>query len=178
MNAAATGYARALFRAAETRGVLARVSEELALIEGVLGKHSHFLNNPAIPASRKADALHSALNGQADPLTVGFLVRLVKDRRLKLLPHVRRVYDIMASEALGEVTVRLRVRYAPSDKLLTRLRDELSARGLFAREKRDAAVFEVVIDESVIGGFIAEHRGRVVDASLKTKLTRLNAIKA
>lgn len=175
MNGAVSGYARALFRAAEARGVLAQVVEELTLIEGVLQQHERVILHPTLPASRKAEALRKALEGQADPLTVRFLTRLAADRKLKLLPRIKALYDTMAAEALGEVTIRLSVRYTPSEKMLRRLREELPALGLFPQEKRDAAVFEIVMDETVIGGFIAEYRGRVVDASLKTRLMRLNA---
>lgn len=175
MSGAAADYARALFRAAGVQGVLARVAGELTQMEGFLREHAHFFGNPVIPSARQAKVLLHVLEGQADPLTAGFLERLIRDRRLNLLSRICRIYSTMVEAELGDVTVRLRVRYSPSQQILSELREELAKRGLFPKEKRDAAVFDIVIDESVIGGFIAECRGRVIDASLRTRLARLSA---
>lgn len=173
MNGASAGYARALFNAAAERGVLERVSEELGQLESIFAEHAHFFSNPAVPSSRQACVLRDILDGRADELTIRFLERLAQDRQMKQFSHIRKQYDRLVEAELKAVSVLLRVRDVPSENLMRIMREDLAQWGLFPVEKKDTVVFEVVIDKNILGGFIAECRGRMIDASLRTRLARL-----
>ncbi|MDR3207922.1 MAG: F0F1 ATP synthase subunit delta [Oscillospiraceae bacterium] len=174
MSAPERELAQALFQAAQSRGRLASVSEDLAAVTPLLLRESRFFLNPGVPAARQTEALSACLSGQADPLTVQFLNLLCARRLLRLLPRILARYDALCAEAAGEITVRLRIPYAPGPALLNQLRDALADWGMYPPERRDRVSFDIVIDLDLIGGFMAECNGRVLDASLKYRLFLLN----
>ena len=165
-------YAQALFRAAARVGP-EQVADELRALEPLILEHRRFFFNAGLPVARQNAVLREALDGRADPLTEQFLMMLCVRRRLHRLPHIRERYDALCAEALGELTVRLALPYAPDDALLQKLRDSLGRLGLYPHERRDRVTFTAEVEPALIGGFVAECGGRVIDASLKTVLANM-----
>ena len=173
MSAAERAYAQALFETAAAKNKLAVVSEELELLEPLIRTHRNFFFNPGLPSEHQVRVLHDCLDGQADRLTTLFLTLLCARRRLKLLPRVRKQFDMLCAEALERRTVLLRIPYEPDETLLARLRDALGDLGLYSPAHKDMVSFETVIDGGLLGGFVAEYRGRILDASVRTQLAKL-----
>jgi len=173
MNSADTAYAQALFRAAGLSDKLSLIAEELRQLEPLILKHRHFFFNAGVPAARQSEVLRECLDGQADVMTAQFLQLLCTRNRLRRLPMIRQRFDALCAEALHELTVRLRMPYQPDEALLTKMRDALGRMDLFPYEHRDRIQFTVEPDESLIGGFVAECDGRVLDASFRTVLLNL-----
>lgn len=168
-----TGYAMALLKASLERGAAARVADELPAVEKLLASHAGYFYDPKITAGDKADMLRELLDGKADALTVQFAVLLAGRRRLRYLPGIRRQFDKMAAAALGRVFVRLWVPYELNDELLKRLQAYLEDIGLYPSGQKSEVSFDIIVDKGLIGGFIAESGGRMLDLSLKTRLERL-----
>lgn len=170
------GYARALVQAAQECGSLEQVRDALGPICESLAQNAVFFSNPVIPAARHVAVLREALEGKADPLTVAFLVMLARRRRLKKLPGIRRHFEHLADALLGRVHVTLRIPFAPDAALLEGLRQNLTARGLIPQDKTEQATLQVIVDKSLIGGFVAEQGGRLLDASVKSRLASLRRV--
>lgn len=164
-----SGYAQALLEAALARDSLKRVMEELALIDVLLSTQRSYFLNPKVSPQAQINTLRSALVGNVDILTVQFVCLLAERLNLRALPAIRAHFEILAHNALGDAAVFLRIPYPPSDSTLSEIREYLLSMGMLPPEEKDSRL-NIVIDRSLIGGFVAEYDGRVIDASVRTKL--------
>ena len=173
MTPIAAGYAQALLYASRQRDSVKKVSEELPVVAGLITEHSVYFMNPRVAGREKAALMRDVLNGRADGLVIEFLKLLTQRRHLKHLPEIARQFDKLATEELGKIIVRLRIPYKPGKDMLDKLRDHLAARGLFPVQSKSGVSFDILLDKSLIGGFVAEYGGRLLDASVKTRLSRI-----
>jgi len=174
MTAVESGYAQAFLRASLSRGNVERVAEELPAAGEIVSQYAAFFFDPRITGSKKAELLQEAVGNQADALVSEFLALLARRRHLKYLPGICRQFEKLAEANLGRATVRLRIPYQPGAELQDRLREHLAALGLFSPELKNGVKFEILLDKSLLGGFVAEYGGRSLDASLRTRLNRLH----
>ena len=163
------GYAEALMRAAEQSGSLRRVADELYVLAQAMECGSWFFYNPRVRSSAHIASL-SALSGELDDLTLHFITLLASRRLLPALPAIQLHFDTLALRALGDEMIKLRLPYAPGERLLDDLVTFLAEVGLFPAEKREQLQVDVILDQKLLGGFCAEYAGREYDASLKRKL--------
>ena len=172
MNAAQS-YAQALYAAATERNREGDVVRDLQALSPIMQEHKHFFLNPSVSTAEQVDVLGACLDGRADALTAEFLALLAQRRCLGALPAIAAHMEELHREATGSVTVRLRMPFLPGEALLSELRRTLCDSMLFPSGQSDKVRFEVEIDPGLIGGFTAECGGRVLDMSLKTRLSRM-----
>ena len=172
MTTSAIGYAAALFKVARELGRAAAVADDLPAVEELLSRFARTFHDPQVKAADKAAYLRELLDGGADTLTVQFVVLLAQRKRLKHLPAIRRQYDKLAAAALGRTAVRLSAPYPVNDGLLEGLHAHLARVGLCSPDMGSVR-FDVIVDKDLLGGFVAESQGRMLDMSLKTRLNRL-----
>ena len=173
MKSAELSYAQAIFLAASERGKRDVLAQELSLLEPLIREHGCFFLNPGLPCARQIQTLRDCLRDQADPLTVEFLSLLCSRRYLRRLPIILNHFEILCREANGDLPVILRIPYEPDNALLDKLREALAEWSLYPSDRKECVRFVVEIDSSLIGGFTAECDGRVLDASLRTRLAQL-----
>ena len=169
----ALGYAQALLKASLKQGSVEKLAKELPAVAPLISRHAVFFFNPRIAGREKAALLREALSGRADGLLVEFLVLLAQRRHLRHLSDIQPEFEKLAAAALGKATVSLRIPYQPGKAMLDKLRAYLAERGLFPPGKKSGVRFEIQLDKSLIGGFIAECGGWSLDASIKTRLVRV-----
>lgn len=150
-----------------------RLSQELSELQGPLEENAEFFCNPEVPVERYEAVLRESLEGRVDSITLDFLLHLARERRLSELPKIIRRFKKVAGEALGRITVELRISHEPDEDLLGKLRAYLADCGLIPRDKAADALFDITVDKSLLGGFMAEYNGRLIDKSLKTRLFEL-----
>jgi F0F1-type ATP synthase delta subunit len=92
------------------------------------------------------------------------------------LPGIARRFGVLAREAEGEWRVRLYTPYSLDAPALEGIRLYLAKRGLIEEAPLDKVSFEVIPDKSLLGGFRAECRGRVLDESIKTRLLKMRGV--
>jgi len=172
-GSAARRYARALFALAEEQGGVDSVRAELADISAALGDHPELrraLLRPLHPAvERKA-----ALAGLAERLGSSVLLRsflqfLIDQRRLIDFVTIGNEYGRLADAAAGRMGAEVRTARQLSASQLEQLRSALSR-----RSGRQVDV-SVTVDESLLGGVVAQVGDMVFDGSLRTQLRQLRA---
>ena len=164
-------YAKALFLAAREAGSAADVGRELEQFAAALAAHAEardVLSRPWIKASdRRAIALPIADASGGGPLIKNFAGLIAERGRMNHLPEITEAYRALLDEALGQAraSVRSAVALAPSDKerLATRLQEILGKRILVEEQ----------VDQSLLGGFVAQVGSLILDGSLDGQLARM-----
>ena len=165
-------YATAMLQLAESMGETDALLEELRDFAGRVDQDADlrgFLSSPVVDAKTRQKTLEKLFRGRRSDLFVDAMQVLDRKGRLNLIEAVAEVYYLELEELRGRVEVHVRAA-AP---LTRRLREKL-------REVAKAQVGKEVdlverVDESLIGGLVVQMGDRKLDASVATRLKRLNA---
>jgi ATP synthase F1 delta subunit len=173
-RSAAKPYARAIHQLAKERGQTEAVATELtALVEAVVREPAlrEFLARPWVaPMAKRAVALEVAGRLGLGPLTQDFVGLVARQGRADHLETILEVYRELLDADLGRVRARIRT-VVP----LTAEEREMLQRRLGAALGGRQVVLEEVVDDHLLGGFIAEVDSYIVDGSLDWQLARLRA---
>jgi F-type H+-transporting ATPase subunit delta len=173
-SAVAKRYAAALFDLASEAGSRDRIEAELAGLSGLLAESadlSRALASPAYSADQKQGVvLALADKAKVDPLLRSFLGTLGHNRRAAELGGVAAAFAVLCAEARGGSQVIARTAHkmtkAQGDKLAKLLKSKLG---------HEVELVEDV-DPDLIGGLQIRIGSRLVDASLRAKLTTLKTV--
>ena len=159
--------ARALFRAARRAGELEPVTTDLARLNAILRdvpEVYRIIHHPRISETAKDDLLGGAAQTE---LVRRLVVALIAAREVTLLVDINRQFQQMTRQEAGivKVEVRTALELSPDDAAALG-----SALGQYLGRR---AILQVVLDPSLIAGVRIRVDGRVLDASLKARLTAL-----
>ncbi len=164
-------YAKALLEIGREESQVDRFGDDLQRLLRVCesaGILTSVMANPVFTLAERRGVLDQLFAGQAlHPHTSNFL-RLVLDKdRFAALPDIVREYRALADAEAGRVraTVTTAAELTPATR-------EAVARAL-AQATGKKVVLDTRIDPSLLGGLVAQVGGRVFDASLRTRLDRL-----
>lgn len=171
MASVAGRYAAALFD-------LANDEKKVADIEGDLSKFQNFLDmssdltslvrSPLYSAESQAAALETvAAKAGMNALTINFLKLLAKNRRLFVVSDVIKAFRALVAGSRDEVTAEVTSAAALSDAQIDELKQTLKA-----TVGKDVQL-ATRVDPSLLGGLIVKIGSRMVDSSLRTKLSNL-----
>jgi F-type H+-transporting ATPase subunit delta len=164
-------YAIALFDLALEEDKLDEVEEGLSRLDGLLGGSDDFLRvvrSPIFSSDEQARALvaiatHTGITG----LTANFLQLLVRNRRLFALRDIiagfRRLLADHRGEIIAEVTSAVPLSETQTEELKATLK---------AKTGKDVTLNQTV-DPAILGGLIVKIGSRMIDTSIRTKLTTL-----
>ena len=162
-------YANALFEAAQEKGRLEVVRDELhAFVEAVdeVPELRELLLTPEVDARQKVDAL-SALLADADELTRNFLLLVTEKNRASQLHEIAREFEALVAREEGildvELTTAVELSEDEATKLLGQI-EQVSGRRLRATRR---------VDPDLIGGFVLRAGSYRADASVKGRLDGL-----
>jgi F-type H+-transporting ATPase subunit delta len=169
---AARSYAKALYELARERAQAERIGAELAeAVELVRtdAELAHFFARPGVSATAK----RAAADEIAQRLGVGKLVRdflglVAGHGRAAMLPEIGEAYRSLVDADLNRARARVRTAVPLTDEERTALAERLGA----ALGGKRVAV-EDVVDQQLLGGFVAEVGSFIVDGSLDGQLARL-----
>ena len=116
-------YANALFEAAQEKGRLEVVRDELqAFVEAVdeVPELRELLVNPEVDARQKVDALSALLAG-ADALTRNFLLLVAEKKRASQLHEIAREFEALVAREEGILDVELTTAVELSEDEATKL---------------------------------------------------------
>ena len=164
-------YAAALFDLADARKALDTVADDLRGLRAMLRDSAELrrvIRSPVLSREAQGKGIAAlAAQAQASQLVRNFLALLAQNRRLFALPEMIEGYLQRLAAARGEVTAHVAAAAA-----LTPAQQEAIGEQLRKAVGRKVAV-EIAIDPSLLGGIVVRVGSRMVDASLKSKLNRL-----
>jgi len=164
-------YAAALYDLAQGDNAIEAVEAGLISIARLAGENvdfSNFLRSPVISADVKAATMDSILaQAKAHP-TVANLVKVVaRNGRLFALPQIIKSFRALAAAGRGEIAADVTSAVPLSKSQLSDL-----AKTLKGKIGKTVTLNEHV-DPSLIGGLVVKVGSRMIDSSLKTKLTAM-----
>jgi F-type H+-transporting ATPase subunit delta len=164
-------YASALFELAEEASQVRQVEKDLAALQGMLDQSpdmKRMVRSHVFSSGDQGRAI-SAIAQKAGfaPLVVNFLKELARNRRLFALNEMIRTFLALAARQRGEVNAEVASAHPLNDEQLAALKDMLRASA-----GKDVQLITTV-DSTLLGGLIVKMGSRMIDSSLRTKLTSL-----
>ena len=163
-------YARALLEAAEERGALDRVREDLQALQDLIRASEElqgFLTDPLIHPEQKQNAFQAMFSGALHDLTMNFLSLLCEKRRERALQGIIQSFLHFLDERQGIARAQVRSAAALTPEQQAQLAERLSAYS--GKQVR----LEVEVDEGLKAGFVARLGDQVFDGTLEAQLHRL-----
>ena len=164
-------YASALFELAQEQSQLKPVENDLNSIQAMLDESSDLMRMVRSPVFSADDQLKAldALLGQAGigGLALNFVKLIVRNRRLFALPDMIKAFRTLAAGARGEVEADVASATALNDSQLQALKETLKA-----SIGKDVQI-NASVDPSLLGGLVVKVGSRMIDSSLRTKLSTL-----
>ncbi len=163
-------YAVALLSAAVKANDLERVEAEVSALAEMLNRSPQlvkFLAQPLVPFSEKAQRLKQRLEGRVSPVTLNFLLTVVKHKRIEAFEHIIQVFIELVreyrSEVVAEVVSAVPLTDEEREMTVQRLQ-EITGKKVLLSEK---------VDPSIIGGMRIVVGDKLLDLSLKGHLERI-----
>jgi F-type H+-transporting ATPase subunit delta len=162
-------YARALFDAAQEKGRLELVREQLADLVSSLDEVpelSALLVNPEIDSRVKADVLERVLGG-ADELIRNFVRLVVEKSRAGEIREIAAEFEVLVAALQNVLDVELTTAYELSDADAESIVEKIAK-----ASGRDVHATRAV-DPDLIGGLVLQAGSMRLDASVRGRLERL-----
>ena len=164
-------YARAAFELAQKQGSLARWQDMLGLASELASdaQVAAVLHSPLVPPGEVVKLLADAARDRFDETFTAFLGVLGANRRLPLLPEIRRLFLRLKQDAEKRLQVRVVSAVPLNPDQAQRMSEALARR--FGR----AIELEREVDAQVLGGAVIYAGDEVIDGSLRGRLQKLGA---
>jgi F-type H+-transporting ATPase subunit delta len=126
-----------------------------------------FFSSPAVPPQKRLEAVQRfAAEGGFSPYTLHLLKVLIEKGRGDIIPFVARELHSIADCILNRIRVRMTSAAEPSVTEIEGLSKRISH--FFGKN----VFVERAIDPSLIGGFILEGEGKLIDMSIRGQIER------
>lgn len=166
-------YGDALFELAVTENLTDSLLEEIQMVQTVLKENEDFekiLMHPEISKSEKIQVIENVFKGQTSDALTGFLRIVVTKGRYKDLPDIFAYFIARVKEYK-----KIGVAVVTSAILLGDEQKQKIEKKLLATTSYETMEIEYKVDESLIGGLMIRIGDRIVDSTIKSKLTSLTA---
>lgn len=164
-------YATAVFELALEERASERVEGDFAALRSMMAESEdlrRLVHAPVFSRDEQNNGMVAILERMdAAPLTRRFILTLVRRRRLFVISDVIAAFDAMLARQRGEVRAQVTSARPLSDAEVGQLKDTL--RTQLGREAR----LETLVDPGLLGGLVVKVGSRMIDSSLRSKLTAL-----
>jgi len=164
-------YAAALFDLADESKALDQVAEDLKGIKAMLTESDdlrRLVSSPVLSRDEQRRAMAAVLDKSgASELTRKFIGLVASNRRLFALRGMIDAYLAELARRRGEVTAEVTSATNLDARQMTALTDQLK------KTVGQNVAVNVAVDPSLLGGLIVKVGSRMVDSSLRTKLSKL-----
>ena len=167
----AARYASAVFDLAKEGGSLAALETDIDAIDAALSESDDLralINSPLYSREEQTTAISAVAAKMGLTDTTGNTLKLLGEkRRLFILPQLIAALRAQLAEEKGEVTAEV-----TSAKALTKTQSDKLAKSLKATVGKDVKI-NAAVDESLIGGLIVKVGSKMIDTSIRSKLSAL-----
>ncbi|MEM9359991.1 MAG: F0F1 ATP synthase subunit delta [Pseudomonadota bacterium] len=164
-------YASALFELAQEQSQLQPVENDLNRVQAMLDESPDLMRmvrSPVFSAEDQTKAIDALLSKAGiGGLTLNFMKLIVRNRRLFAVPDMIKAFRTLAAGARGEVEADVASATALNDSQLQALKETLKS-----SIGKDVQI-NASVDPSLLGGLVVKVGSRMIDSSLRTKLSTL-----
>jgi len=168
---AAGRYAAALFELANEQSALAEIEADLAKFQGLLDESADLralVRSPVTSRSEQSNALGAlAAKAGIGATTGNFLKLIAKNGRLFAVGDMMKAFRTLAARQRGEAMAEVTSAIPLTPEQLATLADTLKA------SVGKNVKLTTRVDPGLLGGLVVKIGSRMVDSSLRTKLTGL-----
>ena len=169
MEEIARVYAEALFEAAEEKGKLDEIREQLGEFADALDQKRElatFFFSPYFSSAEKAEGIEKAISG-ADDEFLNFLNLLNEKHRMPLIFRIRRQFEAAWKEENKKLDVTVTSAVELDPEVAKRVGAEIEK-----QTGRDVEL-QSSVDEEILGGIVLQVGNMVLDASVRARLEKL-----
>lgn len=175
-SGAAGRYATALFELAQDAKALDQTETDLTALGAALDEStelSDLIRNPVYTRDQQGAAMAAIADKMGlSPLVKNVIGLMATKRRLFAVPQLISVFQGLMAEHRGEVTADVTAAHA-----LSKTQSDALVAKIKAAMGRDVKL-NVTVDEDIIGGLVVKVGSKMIDSSIRSKLTSLqNAMK-
>ncbi len=178
MSSGSTGlaarYAAALYALAIDSSKVDSIYDELDRLSGLIDESQdlrRLLESPILSREEQQRAITAIMEkAGADALTVKFLGTLASNGRLSALPRVIQAFQQEHARQRGQVSAEVISAVALDDR-----RIGVVEKTVARLARSDKVSLSMRVDPSLIGGLVVRIGSRMIDSSIKTKLSRLES---
>ena len=167
-------YAAALYDLAREAGTVDEIRAELGALTGALKESpqfAQFVKSPLNDREAQGRAMAALLEAAgACDLTRRFIGVVIANRRLAELPEIIAAFHAIVAQAKGEVAAEIVSAHPLNDAQTARLKEKI--RAIAGSDVQ----LDSRVDPALLGGFVVKIGSQMIDASLKTQLSRLQSI--
>lgn len=167
----ATRYAKSLLDFANERNELDTVIKDMDGFNKALESRDlvMLLKSPIVVGSKKREIFKTLFEGKLSETTYKFFDIVLTKGRESYLPEMAQEFTRQYKLLKSISTAYLKVASPINDEQLAQIKQKVSASDI----SLDNVEIEVVVDESIIGGFILRLGDNQYDASVKYRLDKL-----
>ncbi|HEY4942490.1 MAG TPA: F0F1 ATP synthase subunit delta [Rhizomicrobium sp.] len=166
-------YATAVFELAQEEKSVEALEQDFVSLRAMMAQSpdlTRLIKSPVFSREEQGKAMKAVLAQMgASRLGTQFVLTLAAKRRLFWLADIIRAFDRLLAGLRGEVQATVTSARALSDAETAELKAALKAR--LGREPR----LEAKVDPNLLGGLVVKVGSRMIDSSLRTKLTGIRA---
>ena len=165
-------YAEALLDSAQAANSVQKTSEDLSVVNQLLSESTElrlFLENPIITSLSKKKLLTTLLLNQISDFVLKFLLVLIDRRRITILGNIIQKYLDLAYKLDSIIIAEVFTATAFSELQELSLKQKLKS----VTNSKEIKLI-MIIDSSLIGGFIVKIGSKVIDTSLSGKLKKMS----
>ena len=163
-----TRYATALVKYVQETGEGDVVCRDAESLVKTLDKSPEFAKALAsqdiLADDEKHRLVQGALDGKMSDSMSRFAMLVIRGRRADLFRDMLRNFITRYNRSAGRRKVVLTITREPSKEIMQRFHD------LVKSKTGDEPVFEVIVDPSLVGGFVLDLEDTLLDASVKRQL--------
>jgi len=159
----ATRYAKSIIDLAVEQGQLEAVYNDMKLITRVCKSNPDFtavLRSPVIKADKKGKILAATISQQVSKISGAFITLLVTKGRESNLPEIAEAFVEQYNAINGISKVKITTAAAVSEEVKQSIINSMKI------GRNQKIELETVVDEALIGGFVLESEGNLVDVSV------------
>jgi F-type H+-transporting ATPase subunit delta len=165
----ARNYAEALFELGQKSGEAERYADLLDAVAAAIETTPQVkavLLSPRVPKSAKARLLGEALQSVPREFVL-WLQAVVKRRRQGILREMASEYVALVDAKLNRIRASVTLARKPDDKLRRVIEERLS------RQLQKQVIAAYLVDPEILGGAVVRVEDRVMDGSVRRRMTKL-----
>lgn len=167
-------YAKALIQLAQEKGELDVAFNDVLSLDNAFENSSELrslFRSPIIPTDKKLAITQKIFDGKLSPLVYQFVLLLVKKGRESNLHEVADSFITQYNVIKGITPVKVSTAVKLDAALVNGLIDSLKK-----NEQLSTIQLTEEVDESLIGGFVLQYNGKMIDSTVKRNLKDLRTI--
>ncbi len=164
-------YAKSLFLKALEDNILDKIMADIRFVQSTFKEYPEILttlNHPITYSSQKSEIIQSLFQDKVNPITLDFLLLVVRNHRNYYFPSIFRNFVDFYNEEEGIKTVELTTAIQIDDEE----REDIK-RYIIEAFKANQISFTEHVNPDIIGGFLIQIEDKLLDVSVRKQLNRI-----